>query len=284
MIYADDTQLIVSLKSSERENVVGRLEICLQELRNWMVSNHLKLNDSKMELLHVSSPFRRVQEALPLPLTSMIGQVLPSPSVCDLGVILDKNVNMRRHVNIVCRKASFALRRIGMIRSYLSKNVTEILIHAFDSSLLDNCNSLLYGTPDKDIAKLQRIQNSAARLVSRSKKHNHITPILKELHWLPIKSRIRFKVLLITFNAVHGFAPQYISELVSPYTPSRTLRSSTQLLIQVPRLRTKTHGERSFSYSAQTLWNSLPSTLRSQNNPGLFKSQLKTFLFNEAFN
>ena len=184
---------------------------------------------------------------------------------------------MHGHINMACRKASLALRRIGKIRPYLNKNVNEILVHAFVSSILDNCNSLLHGVPDKDVSKLRRIQNSAARLVCRSKKHNHITPILKELHRLHIKSWIHFKVLLHTFNGIHGLAPHYISELVSSYNPLRSLWSSTQQLLQVPRQRTKTYGERSFAYSGPTLWNSLPSALRSQNNPELFKKQLKLF-------
>ncbi|XP_033631811.1 uncharacterized protein LOC117293560 [Asterias rubens] len=147
---------------------------------------------------------------------------------------------MRRHINIVCRNASLALRRIGKIRSFLNITTTETLIHAFVSSLLDNCNGLLYDIPDKDLSKLQRIQNLAARLIARSKKQNHITPILQELHWLPVNARIQYKVLLLTFNAVHGLSPHYISELITPYTPTRSLRSSSQLLLQVPPYRTKT--------------------------------------------
>ena len=89
---------------------------------------------------------------------------------------------MHRHVNNICRKASLALRRIGSVRQYLNSNTTEVLVHAFVTSQLDSCNCLLLGTPEKEISKLQRIQNSAARLVSRAKKSDHITPILKHLH------------------------------------------------------------------------------------------------------
>ena len=172
MIYADDTQLYVSMKVSQRDQVMEKLESCLQDVRDWMHSNQIILNDNKMEILHVSSNFRPCKDLSPIVSNGV--QVQPSASVRDLVVIIDKHLSMREHIN-VCRKATLALRRIGKI---------------FVSSLLDNCNSLLFGVPDKDLSKLQRIQNSAARLVSRSKKQNHITPILRTLHWLPTKSRI----------------------------------------------------------------------------------------------
>ena len=139
----------------------------------------------------------------------------------------------------MCSKASFALRRISKVRRFLSRSSTEILVHAFISSILDNCNSLLIGIQDKDIAKLQRIQNSAARLVSLCKEYEHITPILKGLHWLPIKYRIVYKILLLTFNCLSGQSPQYLQDLVIPYVPARSLRSASQNLLVVKRGKTK---------------------------------------------
>lgn len=144
-------------------------------------------------------------------------------------------------------------------------------------------NRLLFRLSDKDVSKLQRIQNSAARLVSMSKKCNHITPILKELHWLPVKSRIQYKVILLTFRATHGLAPIYLSELIAPYIPTRSLRSASQVLLVVNRGRTKTFGDRSFTCAAPILWNSLPSTLRVQSNIDLFRKHLKTYLFDNSY-
>ena len=132
-------------------------------------------------------------------------------------------------------------------------------------------------------AKLQRVQNSAARLVSLCKKYSHVTPILKDLHWLPIKSRIEFKILLLTFKSLHGHSPKYISELLVPYVPTRSLRSASQNLLVAKRGRTKAYGDRSFSCVAPLLWNSLPISLRSQTNINSFKTQLKTHLFKKAY-
>ena len=98
---------------------------------------------------------------------------------------------------------------------YLSKECTETLIHAFISSRIDYCNNLLYGLPAYQIQKLQRVQKSAACLVFEESKFCHITPLLRALHWLPVAYRIVFKMLLLTFKAIHKLAPTYTSEHVS---------------------------------------------------------------------
>ena len=113
------------------------------------------------------------------------------------------------------RKVShFHLRNISKIRKFLSKESTEILIYAFVSSKLDHCNSLLYGLPAYQLAKLQVLQNTAARVVSLTRKYDHITPVLQSLHWLPVKFRIVFKVLLLVYKALNGMAPPYLSDML----------------------------------------------------------------------
>ena len=229
----------------------------------------------------ICPPIKRCTPELPL---IQIPNVHINPSKpLNLGVVFDKNLFMRPHVNSICCKASFAIRKIGKVRKYLSKPSTEVLIHAFISSLLDSCNSLLHGIPEKDISKLQRIQNSAARLVSLTKKHDHITPTLKQLHWLPIKFRVQFKVLLLTFKSLHDHAPKYLSELIQAYTTTRSLRSANQNFLSVKKAKTKFFGDRSFSISAPRLWNSLPASIRSIHNITLFKSKLKTYLMKKAY-
>ena len=184
---------------------------------------------------------------------------------------------------IYSSSASFALRKIGKIRNYLDKSTTEQLIHAFVSSRLDSNNILLAGLPSKDISKLQRIQNSAARLVSRSKKRAHITPILQDLHWLPVHHRINFKLLLLTYKILNDMAPVYLSELLHPYVPTRLLRSSSKDLLQTPSHRTKSYGARAFSIIAPILWNTLPHHIRQASSINQFKNSLKTFQFQIAY-
>ena len=124
-----------------------------------------------------------------------------------LGVVFDSELRMRAHVSNICRAGWSFIYRIGKIRSYLDEPATLKLIHAFVTSRIDSCNSLLIGLPTNEINRLQRLQNAAARLVCRVKRHEHITPILQSLHWLPVSQRIIYKSLILTFKALHNLAP-----------------------------------------------------------------------------
>jgi hypothetical protein len=148
---------------------------------------------------------------------------------------------------------------------------------------LPYCNSLVIGLPSYLLNQLQRIQNTAAGVVTKTKKFNQITQVRKDLHWLPVSERIVYKVLLITYKALHGEAPQYISQLITPYVPSRHLRSSSRNLLEVVRVKTKLYGARSFAAAAPVMWNSLPCHIRDCDNINVFKSNLKTFLFSKAY-
>ena len=278
--YADDTQIYVVIKPSNRDSAISQVENCIKDIRIWMAANKLMLNDAKTELLHVSSRFSKNVPDIHINIGDT--SISPSKTVRDLGVILDNNLTMTSHVNNVCRSASYAIYRIGKLRRYLDAENTEKLVHAFITSRLDNCNSILYGLPDKELNKLQRIQNAAARLVNQTKKRDHITPVLFQLHWLPVRQRIIFKLLLLTFKTLNGQSPAYISDLVTVYQPQRTLRSASQYLLQESIGRTLTYG-RSFSRVAPRLWNRLPLALRSPQTISRFKAQLKTHLFRIAY-
>ena len=181
---------------------------------------------------------------------------------------------MDTYIQNICRSASYALYKISRIRNYLDEKSTETLIHAFITCRIDQCNSLLYGLPDSHIAKLQRIQNSAARLVTRTRFHDHITPVLQKLHWLPVRYRIMYKILILTYKCIHGFAPLYLQELIQECKPTRNLRSSSKLNLISATVSTLTYGHRSFYKASAELWNNLPMHVKSCRTVSLFKSSL----------
>ena len=143
-------------------------------------------------------------------------------------------------------------------------------------------SSLLSGLPQKLLQKLQYVQNSAARLLSFTQRTEHITPILKELHWLPVAVRIQFKILVLVFKAYHGIAPLYISDMITKYEATRSLPSSSKRLLVVPWHNLKTYG-RAFSVNGHMLWNSLPNNIRETESLSTFKKQIKTLLFKCSF-
>ena len=159
----------------------------------------------------------------------------------------------------------------------------EIVIHAFITSRLDYCNSLYLGLPQSFISRLQIVQNAAARLLTGSKKWEHITPVLASLHWLPVQQRIIFKTVLMVFKAINGQAPSYLSDLLHPHSATRSLRSSYKGLLHIPRSRLKQKGGRAFAVAAPRLWNQLPPDIRDAPSIYAFKSRLKTHLYNLAF-
>ena len=143
--------------------------------------------------------------------------------------------------------------------------------------------SLLVGLPSCTINRLQLVQNATARLITSTHKHDHITGALRMLHWLPIKARIEFKILLLTFKALNGTAPPYLTELLVFKQNARILRSSNDQLLIVPKSRLKTIGDRSFCVAAAKLWNNLPQNIRLCSSLENFKSLTKTFLFQRHF-
>ncbi|KXJ15782.1 RNA-directed DNA polymerase from mobile element jockey [Exaiptasia diaphana] len=280
MFYADDSQLYVVIsKGAQPSSKVTPLEQCLADIKAWTVENKLVLNDSKTDLLHLRSNFVK-EPCIISELSVGDATIKPKSEVRNLGVMFDQHLNMKHHVSNICKNASYALYNIGKIRRYLDSSATERLVHAWVSSRLDSCNSLLYGLPKAVIDRLQHIQNSAARLVTKSKKSDHVTPLLKELHWLTIRKRIQFKICLFMFKIFKGAAPSYLSDLCTSYKPIRTLRSAYKFQYKVPVSRTITFGDRAFAIAGPKLWNSLPEELKRSQNVDIFKSKLKTYLFN----
>ena len=286
--FADDTQLYLSFNPNNpahQMEAVSAMEGCISDLRKWMYQDKLKLNDDKTEFLIIGS---RQQILKVNPCTIRVGntEIKPVSEARILGSWFDSNLSMSTHISKSCGATFCWLHKIKRISKFLAKDQLEMILHAFVTSRIDYCNAgLLYGLPDCDIVKLQRVQNAAARLLTSTSKYSHITPVLQELHWLPVRFRIHFKILLLTFKALNGLAPDYIRELIKIRKHERySLRSNSGIIILHPVGKMlKSFGDRSFSVAAPTLWNALPVSLRSISSLSIFKSSLKTYLFKLAF-
>ncbi|XP_078147037.1 uncharacterized protein LOC144542992 [Centroberyx gerrardi] len=279
--YADDTQLYIKTAPSPSA-AMSCLSTCLEEIKAWMSSNFLQLNSSKTEALLVGTP-HQVQSS-PIPHLTFDNQDIPlSSSVTNLGVRFDPHLTFHDHIKHLCKTSFYHLKNISKLRPTLTLSDAEKLVHAFISSRLDYCNALFTGIPGRSIQKLQYIQNSAARILMRVRKHEHITPTLLSLHWLPVSFRVDYKVLLLTYKCINRHAPPYLQELITPQTSTRTLRSTNSLLLRAPSTKLRTMGDRAFCSAAPRLWNSLPNHLRAAQTLDSFKTGLKTFLFRKAF-
>ena len=138
--------------------------------------------------------------------------------------------------------------------------------------------------PKYQFEKLQKLQNFAAKVILRKSMYDHVTPCLIELHWLPINFRVDYKIALLAFKCLNGLAPKYLSDLIEVYVPPRALRSSSSILLKSKVTKFKTLGDKSFSSSAPTVWNTLPVSLRNETSIEIFKKNLKTYFFRKAFN
>ena len=186
----------------------------------------LKLNDEKTEALLFPFSSSLKPSTVPLPGSITLGShnIPFSDSARNLGFILDSKLSLKKHIIKICQTAYFELKRISSIRT---EDATKTLVNSYIVSRLDYCNCLLMGIPNSVIQPLQKILNFAARLVLLEPRHHHSTPLLEKVHWLPISERIKYIVACVYFSAINGSGPAYLSELLHVYTPSRTLRSSS---------------------------------------------------------
>ena len=281
-IYADDTQVYCSTDLSNPQEELSRITACVSDIRTWMVWNKLKINDDKTEFLILYSSYKEFTTDLEFE----IGQtkIKPSKTCRNLGVMFDSHMKMESQIQSIRKTVNFHLRSINSVRNSLTNEATVLLVHALITWRLDYCNSLLQGLPDKLINRLQRLQNIAARVITRCSKFDHITPVLYELHWLPVKMRIRFKLLLLMYRCVQQTAPAYLCELIQPKKKSKYgIRSYSLDHLHVPDSGSKSYGDRAFCVSGPTEWNKLSLEIRQAKSVDLFKTELKTLLFKEYY-
>ncbi|MGK2863852.1 MAG: RNA-directed DNA polymerase [Chitinophagaceae bacterium] len=277
--YADDTQIYLSFSPSDSQPSLSRLSNVLNITKDWFCVNKLALNSSKTEFLMIGT--KQQCNKLPDDSKKLIfdNQIINrSEHARNLGVVFDSDLSYKQHISNLCRCSFLNVRMVSRIRNLLDIKTAKMLVCSLVTSRLDYCNSLWFGLPDCTLHKLQLVQNSIARLVvPGTRKFDHISPILKYLHWLPIRKRIDFKIAVLTYKTITSQSPEYLYQHLN-LIPDSSRRSSGKKLLSIPRIISE-NGRRSFAYASVSIWNSLPVALRL--NPSLesFKKHLKTFLF-----
>ena len=288
-MYADDTQLYIEFNPlfHDMDSVENRIISCLNEIKTWMITNNLKLNQDKTEALIVQTRNNFESWSVDTIALDEEESISTSGVVKSLGVLFDEYLTFDNHIQSMIQGCYIQLRNLRAIASKLSFELKKQLIHCLIFSKLDYCNGLLFGLPDYQLHRLQKVQNSCVRFLF-GKKINHwdsVTPYLKEAHFLPLKQRIDFKIALTTYKCINNIAPEYLKQCIHvKEQPLRYLRNDEDyFLLRVPPVPNYRRTERSFSHAGPSVWNTLPYNLRTITDIAMFKKQLKTYLFEVAF-
>ena len=285
--YADDHGTYDSFKSGtpQEAQCVQSLSNCLVDIQTWMNENRLKMNTTKTEFICFGG-IKQLQKC-EIENIDVCGTPVPrSNQIRYLGTWFDEHLNFKHNISQQIRKSMINLRQIRSIRPYLTDAACKLLVYNLVITPLDYCNPLYYGLPNCDIKRLQKVQNAAAKLILGLRKYDSATGALQQLHWVPIRFRIRSKIAQLVFKCLHGLAPTYLSEMIHPKRPRTGLRSaqtSEANLLEIPFNKNKTFFDRSFAVSGPTIWNSLPGHIRSCSSLDSLKAELKTFYCAQAF-
>ena len=285
--FADDHLIWKSFLANSRmqeKEVINVLKSSMNLIKSWMDSMRLKLNSDKTEFI-LFGYRAQLQKCITEEINVNRDIIKCSANVKYLGGILDSQLTFIQHITLKCQIAMMYFIKIRNICKYLNKSAHETLLLALCISHLDYSNAILINLPDNTINKLQRIQNMCAKLILNKGKFDSVPEAMKELHWLPIKQRIMFKILTIFYKCTQGEAPNYLTYLLVKKTIlCQGLRSNyDENKYIVPRVKNKTFADWSFSVAGPKLWNDLPEEIRNANSIESFIKSLKTYLFKEYF-
>ena len=277
--FADDSNGAKKFSLCFQYNVLKNdVANCMNSITNYMNSQFLKINPDKTEILLLYP--KHLDEHTIIRGTIIGNQCIRFSNVVkNVGLWLDKNLNFECHINKIVSHCHKLLKDIRRVRSLLSKKNTEMLVHAVISSRIDYCNSIFLNINKANLYKLQKVQNTAARLVVQKSKTESISSTLKDLHWLRVESRIIFKVLLIVHKIILGKCPSSLCSLLDykqfNYRPMDFLKLKTETC-------NNKYGKRAFRWAAPRLWNALSLEIRTQDDTEKFKTSIKTLLFQDT--
>ena len=282
-LYADDTQVYFAFDVHSSNPDLTAVKNCFLEIKQWMTVNFLKLNDEKTEFIDIGPYVSPIQ-------TMDLGDLLVSPvsKAKNLGFLFDHQMNLDSQINAVSKVCYLNQRDLARIGSKLSHDLKVQLVHSNILCFIDYCNSVYYGITEKNLHKLQKIQNNAARFIFGlygKKIREPIMPYLKKLHFLPVRFRIKFKISLLVFKCLNNIAPQYLQGHINL---REVRRRSSRLdddfyLLKVPPAPHFRRTDAAFMFCGPKIWNELPYSVRSLSSVECFKNALKTFYFHLAF-
>ncbi|XP_061465090.1 solute carrier family 49 member 4 isoform X2 [Rhineura floridana] len=265
-------------------DAIRPLNQCLAAIQQWTNKNKLKVNPEKTEVLLIghkpSHEFKNVLilDGVPLPLKSQVRS---------LGILLDSALTLEPQIATVSRSAFTQLKLVRQLRPFLGTSDLRQVTQALATSRLDYCNALYIGLSARSLRPLKLVQRAAARMLTGAGLQMHTTPLLYQLHWLPILFRHQFKILVLAFKALHGLAPIYLSNRILEFKSQRPTRVPFKHSLIIPStfvIRRSNTRNKAFSCIAPILWNNLPPEIRCSSSLTVFRRQLKTFLFLQAFN
>ena len=268
---------------------LSNLTACIEDINAWSSKHFLKLNKTKTKVLSVSSKSYTAPKITHL---SLLGEEIKvETAVKNLGFFLDENLTMEKQINNVCSQGYRMLKNLWQIsRKVVDKDLRTQLVHSGILSKVNYCNTLYNSLPNKEIRKLQKLINSSTRFIFNIKgeqRYQHITPYNQQLHFLPANCRSTFKICLTVYKYFNQDTPLYISELIEPRKTSLSLtlrKDNDNYLLEYKALQRQNYKTRGFSYTAPTLWNMLPYSIRSCTSVKTFKTNLKTYFYNKWIN
>ena len=266
----------------QEQKAIDNLENAIKDIKAFMLENKLKLNDDKTEVIFLGTDIR-LKEVKSTKVKIGESLIFPANKVKNLGVVFDENLNMDKQVKATCKSGFYHIKNLWRIRKFLNEEQAIVAAHAFVSSKLDYGNALLGGVPKYLVKKLQVVQNAAARVVTKTGKYDHISEKLRDMKRLPVKYRILYKLNMLTWKALNGQSPDYLSNLISYREIEKDLRSGNTKVLVIPKTNLKTMGDRAFSVTAPKTWNNLPKDLRLNDRLQSFRTGLKSHYCSEAF-
>ena len=283
--YADDSQIYMTFKpsrSGDKDTVISKLEACIEDIREWMTHNLLKLNEDKTEFI-VFGTRQQLEKVDTIAVKIGTETITPTDMVHNLGYFMDKHLKNSQHINKIVSTAYLQLKDILRIRPSLNTKTAQVIMQALVLSKIDYCNVLLNGSPEYQIDKVQRIQNMACRVVCQLRKFDHITLPMSQLHWLKVHERIKYKTALFMFKCINNQAPEYLMDIIPRKQHCRTLQLSTSNYIPPKFTRNSQVRNSAFACIGPRVWNGLPSAITNIGDMDMFKKELKMHLYTVSY-